>query len=109
MPTPIDIKVAIQPIVVPPGNLNGLFMVGSFFLKIIKDMDTINHATTKPSPPASTIHSRAGRPKNGATVDKTAIRIIALWGVRYFGCNSTKAFGNIPAFANAYIALQPPT
>src|SRR5699024_2229463 len=107
--TPIDMTMAIQPIIVPPVSLNGRFISGFFLRKMMNEMATISHATTSPSPPAFTNHSRAGRPNNGAAVDKTAINRIALWGVLYFGCRSPNDFGSMPALARAYIARLPPT
>src|SRR5699024_10460058 len=98
---PMDMIVAIQPRVVPPFSLNGRIILGDFLRNIMNEIATINQATTKPNPPASTNHSRAGLPSKGARVDKTPISTMALCGVLYLGWSSPNCFGSMPAFARA--------
>src|SRR5699024_7519629 len=76
--TPIDIIRALILIVLPPFRRNCLSIFGSVFLKTKNEAATNNQATTNAKPPASTNHSKAGRPNKGASVVKDAINTIAL-------------------------------
>ncbi len=65
--------------------LYGRSSSGSVLRSLIKAMDTIKYPTMIPTPPALTIHTRAGRPNNGAKKAKAPRNKMAFVGVLYFG------------------------
>ena len=73
----------------------GRSISGAFFLKMMKDKETIQYARQHPKLPASTIHTNILRPNNGANMDNPPIKYNAFTGVLCVLCNLRKVLGII--------------
>lgn len=77
--------IAMTPTTLPFLILYGRSKSGAVFLNFKNDNATRKYPITTPIPPASTIHTKAGRPSKGATKASTPKKIIPWVGVLYFG------------------------